>query len=101
MGAMPVWTVAGSLVWQARTDAHLTQRELAAAADVPQSTVAAIEGGRRQPSIPLLQRLLRAAGKDLRFVLASLDDDHDASIAPNPQRDHDVARRFRAAQAVK
>lgn len=97
---MPERTVAGSLVWQARTDAHLTQRELAAAADVPQSTVAAIEGGRRQPSIPLLQRLLRAAGKDLRFVLAELDD-HDASIAPNSQRDHEVARRFRAAQAVR
>ncbi len=97
---MPEWTVAGSLVWQARTDAHLTQRELAAAAGVPQSTVAAIEGGRRQPSIPLLQRLLRAAGKDLRFVLAELDD-HDASIGPNPQRDHEVARRFRAAQALR
>lgn len=94
---MPSWTIAGSLVWQARTDARLTQRQLADAAGVPQSTVAAIEGGRRQPSIPLLQRLLRAAGREIRFVLADLDD-HDSSIVPNRQRDQDVARQFRAAR---
>lgn len=96
---MPDCTIAGSLVWQARTDAHLTQRQLAEAAEVPQSTIAAIESGRRQPSIPLLQRLVRAAGKDLRFVLDELDD-HDASMVSNPRRDAEVAGHFRAARPV-
>ena len=94
-----IWTVAGSLVWQARTEANLTQRQLADAAGVPQSTIAAIESGRRQPSIPLLQRLLRAAGRDLRFVLDALDD-HDASIIPDPGRDDAVANLFRNARPV-
>ena len=96
---MTAWTVPGSLLWQARTEAGLTQRQLAEAAGVPQSTIAAIEAGRRQPSIPLLQRLVAAAGKDLRFVLAE-PEDHDASIVADPQRDQQVARRFRRARVV-
>lgn len=96
---MSQWTVAGSLLWQARTEARMTQRQLAEVADIPQSTVAAIETGRRQPSIPLLQRLIAAAGKELRFVLADADD-HDASILPDRARDAEVARRFRGARVV-
>lgn len=97
---MREWTVAGSLVWQARTDAALTQRELADRAGVPQSTIAAIEAGRRQPSIPLLSLILEGAGKDIRFVLADLDD-HDRSIVRDPRRDRQVARHFRAARVVE
>lgn len=96
---MSQWTVAGSLLWQARTEARMTQRQLAEVANIPQSTVAAIETGRRQPSIPLLQRLIAAAGKELRFVLADADD-HDASILPDRARDAGVARRFRGARVV-
>ena len=96
---MVEWTVAGSLIWQARTDAQLTQRELAEAAGVPQSTIAAIESGRRQPSIPLLQRILHGAGKDLRFVLAALDD-HDGSITRNRRRGRKVAATFRSARVI-
>jgi transcriptional regulator with XRE-family HTH domain len=90
-------TVAGSLVWQARTEARLTQRQLAEAAQVPQSTIADIERGRRQPSIPLLQRILRAAGMEVRFVLSPVDG-HDASLASDPAQDERVGALFRRAK---
>lgn len=77
----------------------MTQRDLAEAAGVPQSTIAAIETGRRQPSIPLLQRLVHGAGKEVRFVLTDLDD-HDTSSSSNRRRDRSVARMFRAARVV-
>lgn len=40
----------------------MSQRELAQAAGVPQSTVAGVESSRRQPSVAMLERLLAAAG---------------------------------------
>ena len=92
-------TVAGSLVWQARTGAQLTQRQLAEAAQVPQSTIADIERGRRQPSIPLLQRILRAAGMELRFVLSPVDD-HDASLARDAAKDERVGALFRRSRVT-
>ncbi|GHE78229.1 hypothetical protein GCM10017786_04800 [Amycolatopsis deserti] len=46
----------------ARARRRLSQRELARLAGVPQSTVATIEAGRRQPSVAMLERLLHAAG---------------------------------------
>lgn len=91
------WTIAGSLIWQARTDARLTQRDLAALTGVPQSTIGAIERGRRQPSLPLLERLVAGAGKEVRFVLAT-PDDHDATVAPDRSRDQRVANLFRSAR---
>jgi len=99
MSGVEVWTVAGSLVWQARTGARLTQRDLAVACGVPQSTIAAIERGRRQPSIPLLQRILRGAGMEVRLVLEPLDD-HDASLVGDENRDRRVAELFRSGRVV-
>lgn len=61
--------VAGELLREARQRAHLSQRGLATMAGVPQSTIARIEGGRMQPSLPLLYRILEAAGLKLRTVL--------------------------------
>lgn len=49
----------------------MSQRELARAADVPQSTVATIESGRRQPSVAMLERLLDAAGFRLQTRLVN------------------------------
>lgn len=40
----------------------MSQRDLARAAGVPQSTVANIESNRQQPSVAMLERLLTAAG---------------------------------------
>lgn len=66
---------------EARRRAHLSQRSLAAIAGVPQSTVARIEGGHVQPSLPLLYRILGAAGVKPRTVLESADEVSVASEA--------------------
>jgi len=50
-------TVAAGLVLLARQKAGLSQRELAERAGVAQSEIARIETGRREPSIPTLQRI--------------------------------------------
>jgi transcriptional regulator with XRE-family HTH domain len=68
---------AGSMLRLARLQKSLTQRELAQAAGVPQSTIAAIEAGRRQPSWPLLCRILAAADLEVRTHLAPYDDHDD------------------------
>jgi transcriptional regulator with XRE-family HTH domain len=68
--------VAGSLVKLARIKRGLSQRELARCAGVPSATIAEIETGRRQPSWPLLCRIL--AGADLMPTVRLADyDDHD------------------------
>jgi transcriptional regulator with XRE-family HTH domain len=56
---------AATLLRTARTAAGMTQRELAAAAATSQSAVAAIESGRKQPTVATLDRLLRALGTEL------------------------------------
>ncbi len=56
---------AASLLRSARIRAGLSQRGLAEAARTSQSAVAAIESGRKQPTVATLERLLRAAGTEL------------------------------------
>lgn len=56
---------AAQLLLQARTQAGLSQRALAEAARTSQSAVAAIESGRKQPTVATLERLLQAAGTEL------------------------------------
>lgn len=56
---------AASLLRTARARAGLTQRALAMAAGTSQSAVAAIEAGRKQPTVATLERLLQAAGTEL------------------------------------
>jgi predicted nucleotidyltransferase/DNA-binding XRE family transcriptional regulator len=53
------------LLRQARKRAGLSQAELAARAGVTQSVISAYESGQRQPSIPVLARLIDAAGFEL------------------------------------
>jgi transcriptional regulator with XRE-family HTH domain len=59
------------LMRRARRIADLSQRELARAAKVAQSTVARIESGDRVPSLDMMQRLMAAAGLCLVVVDAS------------------------------
>jgi len=59
----------GSLVRAARDRAGLTQRALAHRCGTSQSVVARIENGRTDPSTSTLERLLAAAGFELRTVL--------------------------------
>ena len=56
---------AAALLRTARTRAGLSQRALARAAGTSQSAIAAIESGRKQPTVATLDRLLRAAGTEL------------------------------------
>jgi transcriptional regulator with XRE-family HTH domain len=56
---------ASRLLRWTRLHASLTQRELAEASGIPQSTVGRIETDRVDPSIGTLSRLLRACGCDL------------------------------------
>ena len=59
------------LVYTARTDAGLTQTQLAAAMGTSQSAVAAWENGARTPGIDALERLAAACGKRLRITITA------------------------------
>lgn len=90
-------SVAASLLRLARMESHLSQRELASAANVPQSTVGRIESGTMQPTLPLLYRLLAAAGLEPRIRLEPYDDHDDvldalATKFPEKQERMDQAR---------
>ncbi len=69
--------LAGNLLRRARAEKDLTQRELASLAGVPQSTVARIEAGTQQPSLPLLARVLAAVDLEPRIALAPYDAHDD------------------------
>lgn len=58
----PISETAATLVREARKRRDMSQRDLAQAAGVPQSTVANVESNRQQPSVAMLERLLTAAG---------------------------------------
>lgn len=62
MSATAGATTAGSVLAEARRRAGLTQRELAHLASTSQSAVAAYESGTRQPTVPVLRRMIEAAG---------------------------------------
>ncbi len=80
--------LAGNLLRHARAELDITQRELAAAAGVVQSTVARIESGTQQPSLPLLCRILAAVNLEPCITLAAYDahddvlDATDATFSP-------------------
>ncbi len=61
--------LAGILLVSARRRLGLSQTEFAALVGVAQPTVSAYESGRRQPTLPMLLRLLRRAGFELRTEL--------------------------------
>jgi len=69
--------LAGNLLRRARAEKGLTQRTLASAAGVPQSTVARIESGAQQPSLPLLVRILAGVDLEPRIALAPYDAHDD------------------------
>lgn len=89
---------AGALLRLARQDKRLTQRELAAAADVPHTTIAKIESGSRQPSWPALCRILAAVDLEPRVRLAPYDDHDDvldateARLSPQQRAARDRAQ---------
>ncbi len=80
---------AWALLREARARAELSQRALATRAGTAQSEVARIENGRQQPTYATLERLVRAAGFELKVELVPVDDhDHrliDAMLALPPE----------------
>lgn len=60
--------LASTALREARRRAGLTQRELAARAEVPQSTIGRIESGAIDPRVSTLDRLLRLCGDELDAV---------------------------------
>ncbi len=77
---------AAGLVRLARSRAGLTQRQLAERAGVPQSVIARIESGSRQPTIPTLDRILAGAGVEVRYRLEPLEDHDDTLEAEHARR---------------
>lgn len=73
---------AGRLLWRARQRAVLTQAEVAANAGLPQSTVSAYESGRRQPTLPMLSKLLEAMGSELKLATAPLPEHLVTLVGP-------------------
>ena len=78
-------STAGNLLLLARQQAGISQRELAERAGVTQSEIARIESGKREPSIPTIQRILAGAGLEIRFRLMPRDD-HDQVL--NAREEH-------------
>ena len=66
------------LIREARERAGLTRAELARRAGVAASTVGRIEAGTRIPSTDLAERLVRAAGFEIRVALGEPDPATDA-----------------------
>jgi transcriptional regulator with XRE-family HTH domain len=71
---------AAGLLQLARLKTGLSQGRLAELAGVPATMISAYERDKRQPTLPTLLRLLRAAGFDLRMQLVPLDY-HDDVLA--------------------
>ncbi|MBF6127718.1 helix-turn-helix transcriptional regulator [Nocardia brasiliensis] len=59
------------LFYDARTEAGLTQAELARRMRTTQPTIAAIEGGGRVPTLEMLERLANATGRTLDIKLSA------------------------------
>jgi predicted transcriptional regulator len=81
------------LLKAARTQAGLSQRELARRASTSQSVVARIEGGATDPTTATLERLLEAAGFEARVTLTPMTvadthmlDDVARILALTPQQ---------------
>jgi transcriptional regulator with XRE-family HTH domain len=71
---------AGALVELARIRASLSQTELARLARTSQAAISAYESGAKVPSLETLERILAAAGFELRMSLGPAED-HDESLA--------------------
>jgi transcriptional regulator with XRE-family HTH domain len=80
------------LAFRLRTDAGLTQSELAGRMGTTQSAIARIEGGGTRPTLETLERLATAVGSDLVVgVGAGLSE--NKSIAKLVRDGHAVVRR--------
>lgn len=84
---------AASTLRDARRSAGLTQVELAERSGVTQSVISAYEAGRREPSVPMLERLVEATGHRLELSLEPLPA--DGRVLPSTPRGR-LLRRHRS-----
>jgi uncharacterized protein len=80
----------GRFLREARTNAHLSQTDVARRARVAQSVISAYESGRRQPSVSTLARLISATGH--RLVLGL---ERASNSSPRGLPDSPLGRRLR------
>jgi uncharacterized protein len=88
---------AAALLQLARIKSGLSQGQLSERAGVPATMISAYERDRRQPTIPTLMRLLKAAGFDLTMHLVP-SDPHDDVLAELDARRGPSDRRRRDRQ---
>lgn len=81
-----------SLVYRLRTDAGLTQAELARRMGTTQSAIARMEGGGTRPTLETLEKLASAVGADLVVGVAE-NLSSNRSIAKLERDGHAVVRR--------
>ena len=89
--------LAGNLLKVARAKSGMSQRELAETAHIAQSTVARIESGSRQPSLPVLAKILAALNLEMRITLANYDA-HDDVLGTDSALSADEHATRRTAQ---
>lgn len=90
-------STAASILALARLKAGLTQQQLGERAGVPATMISAYERDLRQPTLPTLERLLAAAGLELRLHLERRDP-HDEVLANLEARRSPEERRRRDQQ---
>jgi transcriptional regulator with XRE-family HTH domain len=90
--------LAANLLRVARAKAGMSQREVADAAQVAQSTIARIESGTRQPSLPVLARILAAIDLEMRITLEAYDNHDDVLDAEDKRLSADQRAVRRATQ---
>jgi ribosome-binding protein aMBF1 (putative translation factor) len=59
---------------KARTNAHLTQEELAKKMETSQAAIARLETGKRMPSTRTLQKFAKATGTKLKVIFEPIGD---------------------------
>jgi transcriptional regulator with XRE-family HTH domain len=79
------------LVYRLRSDAGLTQAELAHRMGTTQSAIARMENGGSRPTLETLERLAGAVGQDL-VVGVETDLRHDQSVVRMVEEGHAVLR---------
>lgn len=75
---MPDKSAASDLIYLARTDSGLTQTQLANRAATSQAAISMYEAGTRSPTFETLERIIHAAGLEMRIRLSEIDT-HDSS----------------------
>jgi DNA-binding XRE family transcriptional regulator len=80
-----------NLVYRLRTEARMTQAELASRMGTTQSAIARMEGGGSRPTLDTLEKLARAVGQDL-VVGVGVGLGNDRTIVKLVDQGHAVVR---------